>query len=219
MPTEVDPQNDDAPRSLRFPDVRERRRAMLDLPHIAPLTAYAAELACQAPEAQVPYFDPLDGGIQAKALFLLEKPGPMTAPGSEGKRAGSGFISRNNDDPTAQNIFCFMQQAGLPRKQTVIWNVIPAWNGTVRITPAEHQDGIRHVHELIALLPALSAVVLVGRKAARAQPYLASTGLALFASAHPSPVVRATAPSQWNAIPLEWAKVAAHLASESSSPI
>ncbi len=192
---------------------------MLDLPHIAPLTAYAAELAGQAPEVQVPYFDPLDGGIQAQALFLLEKPGPMTAPGSEGKRAGSGFISRNNDDPTAENIFSFMQQAGLPRKQTVIWNVIPAWNGTIRITPAEHQDGIRHVRELIALLPSLRAVVLVGHKAMRAQPYLASTGFALFSSAHPSRIVRATNPSKWNAIPLEWAKVATHLASESRRPI
>jgi hypothetical protein len=50
----------------------------------------------------VPDFDPLDGGVNAQVLFLLEKPGPMAA--EDGKRAGSGFISRDNDDGTAEAI-------------------------------------------------------------------------------------------------------------------
>jgi hypothetical protein len=55
----------------------------------------------------------LDGGINAKVLFLFAKPGPKTSQ----LGGGSGFISRNNDDPTAQAVFDLMNEAGLPRTQ------------------------------------------------------------------------------------------------------
>ena len=88
----------DEPRTLRDQRARERRRTMLDLPHMAPLKEYAAHLRHQSGGLEAPDFDPLDGGIQARALFLFEKPGPMTS--ESGKRAGSGFVSRNNNgDP------------------------------------------------------------------------------------------------------------------------
>jgi uracil DNA glycosylase len=48
---------------------------------------------------------------------------------------------------------------------------------------------------------------MVGQKAGKASFYLESTGLALFASDHPSPLVRAKFPERRNAIPSEWAKV------------
>jgi hypothetical protein len=77
---------------------------------------------------EVPEFDSLDGGVDARVLFLFEKPGPMTAEGNgANRRVGSGFISRNNDDPTAEATFTFMRQANLPRKLTILWNVIPWW--------------------------------------------------------------------------------------------
>jgi len=199
--------DDDRPRSMRDAGVRLRRRAMLSLPHIAPLTAYAAKLRLRG-SVEVPEFDPLDGGVDARVLFLLEKPGPMTADGSQfGRLSGSGFISRNNDDPSAEATIAFMHQAGIPRKLTVSWNVIPWWNGTRKVTRSELRDGVECVRELISLLPRLSAVVMVGQKAARAKPYLESTGLALFASDHPSPLVKAKFRERWNAIPFEWAKV------------
>ncbi len=182
----------------------ERRRAMLTLPHMVPLTAYAATLRLRG-SVEVPDFDPLDGGTEAQVLFLLEKPGPMTA--QSGKRTGSGFISRNNNDATAAATFRFMQEAGIPRDLTVIWNVIPWWNGTVTVTNQELREGVECVKDLIRLLPNIRAVVLVGQKAATAQAYLASTGLPLFISDHPSPQVRARWPERWRAIPLEWAKV------------
>lgn len=190
---------DDRPRSMRDPAVRARRREMLALPHVAPLVAYAAKLRDRG---QVPDFDPLDGGIYARALFLLEKPGPMTD-----EETGSGFISRNNDDLTADATFAFMRQAQIPRDLTAIWNVVPWWNGTRNVTGAELRDGSRCVRELTALLPALKVVVMVGRKAGRAEPYLTGTGLTLLTSAHPSPVVRAAYRDRWDAIRSEWARV------------
>ncbi len=198
---------DDSPRSMRHEGVRRRRRAMLAEPHMIRLTAYAAGLR-QRHSVEVPEFDPLDGGVDARVLFLFEKPGPMTADGSTfNGRLGSGFISRNNDDPSAAATIGFMREAGIHRKLTVSWNVIPWWNGTRKVTSLELREGVGCVKELISLLPKLSAVVMVGGKAARARAYLETTNLALFSSDHPSPLVRAKFPERWKAIPSEWGKV------------
>jgi hypothetical protein len=143
--------------------VRERRRAMLGLPHIAPLAEYATKLRRQN-LGEVPDFDPLDGGVEARVLFLFEKPGPMTDATGANSRRGSGFISRDNDDPTAEATFNFMCKADLPRHYTLIWNVIPWWNGTRKITRAELDRGMVRLKDLIGLLPKLRSVVLVGRK-------------------------------------------------------
>ncbi len=195
---------EDAPRTLRDPKEQERRRALLSLPHMVPLTDYAVFLRKRG-DVEVPEFDPLDGGVEAKILFLFEKPGPMTS--SEGRRTGSGFISRNNDDPTAAAIFKFMAQAGIPRQSTLIWNVVPWWNGTRKITADEVRDGLTAFSLLRQHLSKLSAVVMVGEKASRVQPYLENTGLLLFHSSHPSPIVRARYRARWDAIAADWAKV------------
>jgi Uracil DNA glycosylase superfamily len=200
----------DEPRSMRDAGVRERRKAMLGLPHMIDLTNFAKKL--RRPGLEVPDFDPLDGGVEARALFLFEKPGPMTLEGGGGKRSGSGFISRNNDDPTAEAVFKFMHQAAIPRELTILWNVIPWWNGTRAVTRSELQDGTSRVNGLIRLLPRLRAVVLVGQRAAEAKSHLETAGLILFTSSHPSPLVRARWPERWKAIPSEWRKVASLIA-------
>lgn len=194
------------PRSLADPCVRAQRRELLRRPQIAPLSRYAEGLRDQGRGA-VPEFDPLDGGINAKALFLFEKPGPMTDETACGKRTGSGFISRDNDDPSAEATFRFMEESGIPRRFTVTWNVVPWWNGTRRITAAELRDGVAALDDLIALLPELRVIVLVGRKAARARSPLADRGLHLFESAHPSPIVRASRPELWKSIPDQWVEI------------
>ncbi|RYD76101.1 MAG: uracil-DNA glycosylase [Verrucomicrobiaceae bacterium] len=200
------PPEDYAPRSLRNADARTRRRALLDAAHVRPLARFAAALR-QNPGVEVPDFDPLDGGIKARALFLFEKPGPMTADSAVGRRQGSGLISRNNDDPTAEATFNFMVEAGLPREFTVTWNAVPWWNGTRKITRSELIAGIDSAKELISLLPELRVVILVGAKAARARPFLSETGSVILQSDHPSPLVRARFPDRWRAIPTAWAAV------------
>jgi hypothetical protein len=52
---------------------------------------------------------------------------------------------------------------------------------------------------------------MVGLKAAAAQPYLKTIGLALLKSDHPSPGVRARWPDRWTAIPSQWAKVRTYI--------
>jgi hypothetical protein len=200
---QIDP--DDYPRSMRDIAVRQRRRAMLDLPHMGPLVAYVEQLR-SCGRGEVPLFDPLDGGVEAVVLFLFEKPGPMTADG-----AGSGFISQNNDDPTAEATYRFMRQAGIARKLTVAWNVVPWWNGTRKVTGAELRQGVASIEGLIELLPNLRVVLLIGTKAARAERLLKNTGLVLLCSDHPSPIVRAAYRERWDNIPCQWARVLAHL--------
>jgi hypothetical protein len=189
------------PRTLREPAQQERRRALLTQPHVAPLTAYASRLRRRS-GSEVPDFDPLDGGINARLLFLFEKPGPMTS--AENTRRGSGFISRDNDDPTAEATGSFMRTAGIPRAATVLWNAIPWWNGTIAITAEERREGLAEIEVLLELLPGVRGVVLVGRKAELAEPVLLSKGLRVFRSAHPSARVRAAFRERWGSIPGQW---------------
>ncbi|MCA3719822.1 MAG: uracil-DNA glycosylase [Phenylobacterium sp.] len=189
-------------RSLHDPAARVARRALLEEPHVRPLTAYVEQLRASSPD-EFPDFDPLDGGVEARMLFLLEKPGPMTSASRTGG-AGSGFISRDNDDPTAEAIFDFMRKAGIPRRETVFWNMIAGWNGTRKVTAREVREGALETLRLVRLLPRLRAVVLVGKRAERAYPLLAAEAFSLSSSVHPSPLVRASQETSWRRIPEDW---------------
>lgn len=137
-------------------------------------------------EYAIPYFDPFDGGTRADCLFLLEAPGP--------KAIASQFISRDNPDETAKNVFLLSREAGIDRHRTVLWNVVPWYIGTgKKIRPANSRDlgaAAPSLVELAALLPALHTIVLLGNKAATAK--LAVTQLLpkvqVFSVPHPSPL-------------------------------
>lgn len=201
----IDPE---VPRSLASEAARAERLAALDQPHVAPLTDYVRALR-NRDDQEYPYFDPADGGIGASLLFLFEKPGPMTVEKGRLNRSGSGFISRDNNDPTAENTFRFMKEAGIDRRTTVIWNTVPGWNGTRSITASELDAGITDLSRLLSLLQNLTTVVLVGRKSARAEQQVSCLGdYSIFKSAHPSPLVFASYFEQWRAIPLVWRQAA-----------
>lgn len=190
-------------RTLRGQAAREQRNCLLIQPHMVPLVQFTNRLRATG-HGIVPNFDPLDGGILAQALFLFEKPGPMTDDTRSG-RSGSGFISRDNDDPSAKAITAFMLQAAIPREMTILWNIIPWWNGTRRITAAEHRAGIAALLDLVALISKLKVIVLVGNRAHRAEQAIAHVGVPIFKTAHPSPIVRASRPQLWASIPDQWA--------------
>lgn len=127
---------------------------MLNLPHIALLAGYCQRLRAQG-RGMVPDFDPLDGGVAAEALFLMEKPRPMTDDAGLDGRTGSGFISRDNNDPTAEAILRFMEDAGIDRERSVLWKTVPWWNGTRNISAEELLSGTERLEELFDLLPRL----------------------------------------------------------------
>lgn len=176
----------DAPKSLSDSSALADRRDALSAPHLARLRTLVARLRDEAPAgARVPDFDPLDGGVNAECLFLLEAPGR--------KAVGSGFVSRNNPDETAKNFFNLNCEAKLERTRTIVWNVVPWYVGDGRrirpVTDKEIADCAPHLEELLDLLPRLHAVVLVGRKAQRAE-YLFTKRQnppRIFHCPHPSP--------------------------------
>lgn len=176
----------DEPKSLGSPDERRRRLAKLREPHIAPLTDFVERVRRERNCGEdFPFFDPSDGGVNARCLFVLEAPGP--------KAVKSGFISRNNPDESARNFFLLNQAAGLPRRLTVSCNIVPWFigeNGKIRqATQRDIDQGWPYLLELIDLLPELRLIVLVGGKAQRVRPRLEASDLAvpIMECPHPSP--------------------------------
>jgi uracil-DNA glycosylase len=175
----------DVAKSLADPKIVALRREALAEAHVAPLLAFVEELRRSAP-AGVPDFDPMDGGVNAECLFLLEAPGS--------KAVGSGFISRNNPDETAKNFFHLNAEAGLARQRTVTWNAVPWYIGTGnRIRAAGKADlkaAEAPLRQLLSLLPHLRVVVLVGRKSQRFASVVQSvaSGVSVLQCPHPSPL-------------------------------
>ena len=191
------------PKALKFLASIELKRTLLHESHITALTQYVDELTANAPDNMYyPYFDPHDGGQQADILFLMEKPSKDTIT----HFGGSGFISRDNKDRTAPAIFNFMNQAGIPRQRTILWNIVPGWNETRKCTSAEVKAGSLELNNVLALLPNVKTIVLIGKKAASILTQLDHPPYKVFVSAHPGPQVYGRFPDKWNEIPLIWAK-------------
>jgi uracil-DNA glycosylase len=175
----------DVPKLLGIAEARAHRAAMLRLPHVAPLTDYVNRLrAAAAAGAEIPWFDPWDGGVEARVLCIQQAPGR--------KAIETGFVSRNNPDETARNMFEICREAGIDRKLTVLWNVVPWYVGTGKtvgtVTRGEVASGLERLPGLLELLPKVRTVVLLGRKAESAASHLTCAGYRVFLSPLPSPL-------------------------------
>ncbi|GEM49782.1 uracil-DNA glycosylase [Deinococcus cellulosilyticus] len=153
-----------APYALRDPEQVAARLKMRDLPHIQPLLQWLESRKeslteqLQTPEVHLPLFDPLSGGIHTQVLLLLSDPGNRASAAK-----GSGFISCDNHDQTARNVFTALKESELPRGQVMCWNVVP-WHKASQEPPtrAEVRIGVRELQDLLTLLPELKVVVLHG---------------------------------------------------------
>lgn len=180
----------DRPKTLRDPACLAARRDLLTGPHLAPLRALARRIAAER-GASVPEPDPLDGGVGARLLLLLETPGPR----------GTGFVSRDNPTGTAANLFRFLDEAGLARADTLIWNAVP-WvihaPGARNRAPrrAEIAAAAPYLEPLLACLPRLAVIVLAGRVAGLSRRALETLRPAcpIIAVPHPSPAYVCTSP-------------------------
>lgn len=177
----------DEPKSLRCPQARAHRLAAIDDCHVAPLTDFVRRLRTRmGAEYGIPYVDPMDGGTKADCLFLLEAPGA--------KAVAPQFISRDNPDETAKNVFLLSREAGIDRRRTVLWNVVPWYIGSgKKIRPANSRDlgaAAPSLIEIAALLPALHTIVLLGKKAATASLSISQLlpMAKIFSAPHPSPL-------------------------------
>ncbi len=185
----------DRPKTNREPEEVERKLDLLREPHVAPLTAYVERLRAMKPDAAIPDFDPTEAGVTARIALLLEAPGRRSA-----LDAGSGFVSPDNNDQTAANMWDLLHEAGIDRAEDcVTWNVIPWYIGDgTKIRSARRTDldeAREATRELFSLLPDLRVVVLLGKPAAGAWGLL---GLELDAieAPHPSPLNLNTRPER-----------------------
>jgi hypothetical protein len=146
----------------------------------------------KGPSYKIPDFDPLDGGINAHVLFILEAPGR--------KSVISGFVSRNNPDETAKNFFLLNDEVGIDRRRTIIWNAVPWYIGSAtKIRPAKREDVLEAdewLEVLLVTLQQLQIVVFVGKKALHAQGVVmrCRPDVIVVTMPHPSPMFINRAP-------------------------
>jgi hypothetical protein len=133
-------------------------------PHIKPLV----DLVIRWREStgfftDIPHFDPDDGGVRAKVLWLKEAPGPSAIQ--------SGFVAPENSGPTAANMRWFREQVPIENRLIVNWNHVPWYlsepNGRKIRPPTrlDRRDGAIYLKELLPLIPKLEVVVLIGTQA------------------------------------------------------
>jgi uracil-DNA glycosylase len=153
------------------------KRARIDEPHVARLNDLvrgwrepanvADPLAAPVREA-VPWFDPAGGGTAARVLILAEAPGPKSV-----EPVGSGIISPDNSDPSADAVHAAHTVTGLSRGDCVHWNIVP-WvvyktdedgDRTDKWTTPKWPDvnGARPaLQQLLDVLPDLRVVITMG---------------------------------------------------------
>jgi len=162
------------------------RRARLTEPHVAPLEGWARAVESTREEA-VPSFDPDSGGRSARVLFLRDEPWCKAA---EGPR----FVSIDTNDPVAHHTGKAYATAGLDRRTTLHWNVVPWWVRNPakaaggRTLVAQARRARADLRELLQMLEALEVVVLLGRAAEQAWRAADGQAPAVLSCPHPSPL-------------------------------
>lgn len=154
-------------------------------PHIAPINAFVDSIRDRDGRGWVPYVPPLHGGIDARVISILRDPGPATLLGT-----GSGFISVENDDPTAERMAQLFDRYGIPVRTVLPWNAYP-WYIDAAPSAQQSKAGAGVLVELLKLTLEVEVVLLQGRDAEKAwrrtvalQPRLADR-FSIYTTIHP----------------------------------
>lgn len=163
-----------APRGFRDrTQVQLRERLAETAASVQPLLGYTRDLAerksrlvpgSPLTHAFVPQFDPAEAGVCARVLFLLEAPGPKTNP----VNGGSGFISVDNNDQSAENFWRARDATGITEVEATHWNTVGWYLGNSRMKPtaAMRAEGAAELRDrLLPLFHRLDGVVAVGQHA------------------------------------------------------
>jgi uracil-DNA glycosylase len=104
------------------------------------------------------------GGIQARLLTVLTSPGTATRAAPR----GTGFLCIEDPDPAAANIKNLLEHAGVRPVDMVPWNACPWFTREQKPTTAELEAGVDPWLRLMALVPALRVIMLLGGAAEKA---------------------------------------------------
>lgn len=163
-------QCDGMARQMRDATYREGQLQGRYLSHVEPINRLVDEL--RNGNDFVPYVAPVNGGTKARLLAVLRDPGPKTQGDT-----GSGMLSIENDDPTAERYSTFLSAAGIKVGDLLPWNIYP-WYINANPTPQQLQHGLEPLRRVLDLLGNLKVVMVHGGAAQR--------GWRLFAQAYPT---------------------------------
>ena len=152
---------------FRDPAVLSQRHEMLEsAATVQPLSAWVSALRLRR-GADVPDFDPAEAGACARVLFVHESPGPGTSKENGTDEPGSGFISVDNNDQSASNMWDLLAEADLEPTETAQWNMVPWYSGPSRRSPNadELRAGARELRSLLPTFHRLEVIVLCGMAA------------------------------------------------------
>jgi hypothetical protein len=179
----------ESPRGFRDPVLVTQRLGMLACPTIVPLQEWATELHLRRRQL-VPHFDPAGGGTEARVLVVHESPGPAAA--VTDSHPGSGFVSIDNDDASAQQMWQLHSEVGPNQSDSVHWNIVPWYlDGSAKPDAADLRDGSAAMLDLLPLLPRVEVVILTGLLAQKGwHKYVrpARRDLPVIDTWHPSPL-------------------------------
>jgi hypothetical protein len=175
----------DHPRALKQERIRRERAAALGAPHVRELNQLIDRIGADTGFGNLPYIDPLFGGVAAELLFVLKAPEGDASPDITGKR----FLSWDNDDVGAENFFRTCAEYGLDRRRCTAWNACPF--PITGKSPSRFELGRAepYTRRMLGLLPQLRVVVLLGRPAQHAwkRMSLIEPDIHLVCGASPSP--------------------------------
>ena len=146
------------PHNMRNCGVREAQVKALYDAHIADVNRLVDDLR-SCGRGAIPYVAPTCGGVHARLLSLLRDPGPKTQ-----EDGGSGFISIENDDPTAEALCKHLLSVRIAAHDIVLWNAYP-WYINRRPKAHELDVGVDPLLRLLRVLPKLKVVMLHGLSA------------------------------------------------------
>lgn len=143
-------------RSVREEAMRSRYDS-----HIEKINRFVDDLREEG-QRGMPYVDARYGGVDAEVLFLFQDPGP----GTDADESGSGFLSPQNDDPSAELFLRCLGEADLTVERVITWNAYPWMMKTEQgLTVKFLEEGGEVLVRLFPRLPRLRVVMLMGRQA------------------------------------------------------
>lgn len=153
-------------RRMREPDFVAEMEAGVFASHIGPVNDLVRELRAERPDLSMPFIAPHYDATSARVLSLLSNPGPK----ADGQ-FGSGFLSVENDDSTAERLGALYSTVGLGHAHVLPWNAFPWFvhdqypNGLPLHQIASCQDALRR---LLQAAPRIRSIVAHGGDAHRA---------------------------------------------------